>query len=345
MRSQTLLLVAAASATVALRPENITICDYYTPIVTGKDNSAESQYDLMQLITHTFILGNYTTPNVGVKVQGIAAVFPYKGHDVNLLPYFIGGYKSTNTGGPEPEAVNFLDDGGATALLANKPANGTKSNQYKLLNHVYQYFGEFYGCSFQGSEAFPKYQGVASMYEVHKFMDPDIFESEYFNEQIVLAAQSVGFEDPDVTFTREGLAKTFTARCIPPAVVIPASAGPQLQSICVAADCPLDPQANCSAYPNDGNVSPPAIANATLVGPAAKVNGTAAPATESPSSTSASSAPSSSVSAESSSTASSSPPAASSTGAASHSYGGWSTLKTLGYVASVLGAGMAILPF
>lgn len=37
-----------------------------------------------------------------------------------------------------------------------------------LLTHVYQYFGEFYGCSEQGTAGFPKYKGVASMYEVHK---------------------------------------------------------------------------------------------------------------------------------------------------------------------------------
>jgi hypothetical protein len=38
----------------------------------------------------------------------------------------------------------------------------------RLLTHVYQYFGEFYGCSMQGSDEFPKYQGAASMFEVHK---------------------------------------------------------------------------------------------------------------------------------------------------------------------------------
>lgn len=129
MLFQSLLLLTSAGAALALRPSNISICDYYTPMVTGKDNSADSQYELMLKVTHTFILGNYTTPNVGVAVQGIAGVFPYKGHDVNLLPYFVGGYASTNTGGSEGKAVNFLDDGGAGALLANIPSNGTQSNQ------------------------------------------------------------------------------------------------------------------------------------------------------------------------------------------------------------------------
>ncbi|KAK5274939.1 hypothetical protein LTR99_004351 [Exophiala xenobiotica] len=331
---QSLLLLTSAGAALALRPSNISICDYYAPLVTGKNNSAESQYELMLKVTHTFILGNYTTPNVGVAVQGIAGVFPYMGHDVNLLPYFVGGYASTNTGGSDGKAVNFLDDGGASALLANMPSNGTNSNQYKLLTHVYQYFGEFFGCSQQGADAFPKYQGEASLYEVHKFMDLDIFETGWFNAQIVLAVQSFGFEDPDVTFTREGLNKTFTARCIPPAAVIPASAGPQLQSICIAPDCPLDPQANCSAYPNNGIGAQPAVANATIVGPAGKDNGTAAPAPSSGSSSSMSS----------SSTATGSAAISSHTGGAVHTYMGWTTLKTVG-VASLIGAGVSAFAF
>jgi hypothetical protein len=51
---------------------------------------------------------------------------------------------------------------------------GSRTNQNtlssNLLTHVYQYFGEFYGCSEQGSGDFPKYKGVASMYEVHKYV-------------------------------------------------------------------------------------------------------------------------------------------------------------------------------
>jgi hypothetical protein len=78
--------------------------------------------------TH-IILGNYTTPNLGVKVAGIAAPNEFEGHAVNLLPYFTGGYASTNLGGPHGVAKNFLDDGGPVPLLISKPANGTNSNQ------------------------------------------------------------------------------------------------------------------------------------------------------------------------------------------------------------------------
>lgn len=129
MLTTALFFIAAARIALSVRPNTTSICDYYTPIVTGQDNSPESQYALMQKITHTFILGNYTTPNVGIKVMGIAGPATFQGHQVNLLPYFTGGYASTNTGGSSGVAVNWLDDGGAGALLANKPANGTTSNQ------------------------------------------------------------------------------------------------------------------------------------------------------------------------------------------------------------------------
>jgi hypothetical protein len=49
------------------------------------------------------------------------------------------------------------------------PGHSTHHSVYsRLLTHVYQYFGDFYGCSQQGSDDFPHYQGVASMWEVHK---------------------------------------------------------------------------------------------------------------------------------------------------------------------------------
>lgn len=123
------LALALTPSAMADRPENTTICDYYTPLITGKANSPASQQELMLLITHTFILGNYTQPNVGVPVAGVAAPGKFMGHDVYMLPYFVGGYASTNLGGQHGVVKNFLDDGGAVPLAMNQPANGTHSNQ------------------------------------------------------------------------------------------------------------------------------------------------------------------------------------------------------------------------
>lgn len=130
MLVESLVLVAALGVVNAQRPENVSICDYYTGTAIG-ENTAENQQTLMQLITHTFILGNYTTPNVGIKVAGIAAPANFSGHEVNILNYFTGAYYSSNgyDGGDVGIAKNFLDDGGAEALLANKSSNTNSSNQ------------------------------------------------------------------------------------------------------------------------------------------------------------------------------------------------------------------------
>jgi hypothetical protein len=112
-----------------------------------------------------------TTPNVGISVPGILAPGKVNGTDVDLAPYFSGGLASTNRGGSSGVSANFLDDGAAAPLKDNKPANGTDSNQYKLLSHLYEYFGALLGCSLQGTEAYPNYDGASSQYNVHKFMD------------------------------------------------------------------------------------------------------------------------------------------------------------------------------
>lgn len=122
------LLAAVAGTAIAQRPNGTSICDYYTTALL-KENNATNQYTLLTLVVNTVVIGNYTKPNVGIAVPGILAKGKFNGTDVNLLPYFNGGFNSTNRGGAKGESVNFLDDGGAVPLTLNKPANGTSSNQ------------------------------------------------------------------------------------------------------------------------------------------------------------------------------------------------------------------------
>lgn len=122
-----LAIFAATGAVVAQRPKDTPICDYYTTALL-KDNNATNQYTLLTLLVNTAVIGNYTKPNVGIKVDGILAPGEFNGTKVNLMPYFNGGLASTNRGN-KAVAVNFLDDGGAAPLMMNKPANGTDSNQ------------------------------------------------------------------------------------------------------------------------------------------------------------------------------------------------------------------------
>ncbi|KAJ8099539.1 hypothetical protein POJ06DRAFT_290727, partial [Lipomyces tetrasporus] len=245
--------LAVASAALAQRPNYTTICDYYTPKILNKPNSPASQLELMTVIVNTFILGNYSPyQQVNVTVAGITAPAQYHGATVNLLSYFNGGWASTNRGGSEGMVVNFLDDGGAGPLQENKPADGTDSNQYRLLTHIYQYFGTFYGCSYQGnSSAFPSYQGKASQYEVHKFMDLDSYEMGFFIDQVCYALTSLGFEQLDIDTTRSSLDLVFNRRCTPAKAIIPHSAGPQLQACCIASNCLSGTNPSCAAYSND----------------------------------------------------------------------------------------------
>jgi hypothetical protein len=111
MRVTTLLLGFAANAVLAQRPADMSICDYYTTALL-MDNTAANQYMLLTLVVNTALIGNYTTPNVGIAVSGVLSPGTYNGMSINLLPYFDGSLASTNAGGSSGMATNFLDDGG-----------------------------------------------------------------------------------------------------------------------------------------------------------------------------------------------------------------------------------------
>ncbi|MCJ1378717.1 hypothetical protein MMC17_001816 [Xylographa soralifera] len=250
----TLALVGSA---LAQRPANTSICDYYTTALL-KENTAANQATLLTLVVNTAVIGNYTMPNVGIKVPGILAAGMYNGTMVNLLPYFDGGLASSNNG-TAAVAMNFLDDGGAVPLMMNMPANGTTY----LLTHLYQYFGVLLGCSMQGpsaTSAFPSYQGEASQYSVHKYMDLSAAEVGYFITQVGLAAASFGVATADVTAVGMALGSLFDYSCAPPTTVIKAQ-GPQLQAICIDSTCPVSPNATCAAY---AAAMQPLVANASL---------------------------------------------------------------------------------
>jgi len=238
--------LVAATSSYAQRPADMPICDYYTTALLV-NNTAENQYTLLTLLVNTVVIGNYTKPNVGIMVPGILAPGMYMGKEVMLAPYFTGALKSSNRGGSEGVAVNFLDGGGAAPLLLNMPANSTTSVQYQLLTHLYQFFGALLGCSEYGSMGFPAFKGHSSMGEVHKFMDLDASEVGYFITQVGLAAASFGVADEDVTTVGMALNKLFGYRCAPSMAILP-NATAELQSICQAEDCPIAPNATCAAY-------------------------------------------------------------------------------------------------
>lgn len=258
-------LALAGSAIAQGRPSNTSICDYYTTALLT-NNTAENQLKVLTLLVNTAVIGNYTKPTIpnvtfpDVMVPGILNNGTVNGTAVNLLPYFNGGLASTNRGGMAT-SVNFLDDGGAAPLMMNMPANGTTSNQYFLLTHLYQFFGTALGCSQQGMSGYPKYGGDVSMYDVHKFMNLNYIENTWFIQNVGLSAMSFGVSMDDVQAVAKTLGGAFNVKCAPTSGPLESLLGPELQSICIAADCPLAPNATCDAY---GPAYAPGIANSTL---------------------------------------------------------------------------------
>ncbi|KAL9621823.1 MAG: hypothetical protein Q9160_003796 [Pyrenula sp. 1 TL-2023] len=202
------------------RPNDTSICDYYTTALL-QDNSAENQYALLIKLVNTVVIGNYTQPNKGVVVPGILAPGKVNGTDVNLLPYFNGGLASSNRGGDAGVAINFLDGGGAASLKDDKPASSENAMQ---------------------------------------FMDLDSQQVGYFITQVGLAASSFGVAPADIAAVANSLTELFGYRCAPETEVIKGQ-GKELQSICVAEDCPEAKDSVCGKYSKVGS---PGISNGTM---------------------------------------------------------------------------------
>lgn len=58
MRLSDVLLVLTAAAVNAERPADVSMCDYYTKTLLGKENTPENQLLLVTLLVNTVILGN-----------------------------------------------------------------------------------------------------------------------------------------------------------------------------------------------------------------------------------------------------------------------------------------------
>lgn len=105
-------------------------------------------------------------------------------------------------------------------------------------------------------------------------MDLDIFQMDFFIGLVVTAAASLGISATDASLVGSVLTKEFNTRCAAPISIPNIAAPPELQSICIASNCPLDPSSNCSAYPLDGvALAPVNVTNNATVGSTG--NGTA----------------------------------------------------------------------
>lgn len=195
-----------------------TICDTYTTALFTVNNST-NQLALITAVVNLAVLGDSR-----LNVPGILA--PAGG----LAPIFNGAGPTTNRGG-NPVTINFLDGG---------------SNQNVLLSHLYQFFGSLIGCTAAG---FPAYGGNPDMLTVHRFMDIDETENNYFISQVGAAASALGVSNADVATIATVLDTLFNTRCpdnLTAADGVPSFLVGTNPSICQADTCPLDPNSPCN---------------------------------------------------------------------------------------------------
>lgn len=115
--------------------EHNSICNKYTTSILGSNEAVDQQL-LVTLFVNTALVGNYTTPNVGVAVNGIIWPGEWDGEPVELMPWFNGELASSN---PCPQdcghgvSVNWLDSGGPEALRQNLTSFEQRTNQLYVL--------------------------------------------------------------------------------------------------------------------------------------------------------------------------------------------------------------------
>jgi hypothetical protein len=127
MFSNTLVILCLTAVFTSSVKAALSICDNYTTLVLT-NNTAENQLTLLTILVNTVVIGNYTQPNIGIRVPGILAPGVYDGYNVSLAKFFDGSMNTTNDNNVA-SMVNFLDGGGAAPLLMNMPAHGNTTNQ------------------------------------------------------------------------------------------------------------------------------------------------------------------------------------------------------------------------
>ncbi|MCJ1437037.1 hypothetical protein MMC27_006422 [Xylographa pallens] len=246
---------------LAQRPSNASICDYYAESLYGTNSSA-TQFQLIQSIVALAFSGGSNLTNVSSDITGILNPGTFQGLGVDLQPWFNGAIDSTNLNN-QPVGIDWLDDGGLNPL--------------RLFNHFFLSFAHIFGCS-EPPPPPPSSGPPLSLAYVHKYMNLNYTDLGHFINQLSLATAHFGFSDQDSQTLDTNLNSMYNVRCAPPITTNPAQ-GPELLSLCQADSCPLaEPNPDCAAYVN-------LTANGVASGSASTQISTATPAAFTPSST------------------------------------------------------------
>jgi hypothetical protein len=129
MRVLSLFLLGLATLTNSQAPAGTTICDYYSAKLSPNTvNTTEAQTAFItQFVCNVF--GGNSSVFTGTSVPGALTAGTFNGTEVHLAKYFDGSMYSTQSTTSQPQAVNWMDDGGAVILQQGKISNSNTSNQ------------------------------------------------------------------------------------------------------------------------------------------------------------------------------------------------------------------------
>ena len=113
----------------AQAPSSSSICDYYAnPGSSGNATAAVAQRQWITKFVVNVFAGNSTLFS-GTSVAGILTASSYNGTVIRLAKYFDGTLYSTDGTSGQPQAVNWLDDGGVVTMSSGIVANSNTTNQ------------------------------------------------------------------------------------------------------------------------------------------------------------------------------------------------------------------------
>jgi hypothetical protein len=122
--SLSLLALVGAQA-----PSGTSSCDYYAKSDnTGNATATDAQQQWITNFVANVFAGNSTLFS-GTSVVGILTASSFNNTPVRLVKYFDGTLYSTDGTTGQPQAVNWLDDGGVVTMSSGRIANSNTTNQ------------------------------------------------------------------------------------------------------------------------------------------------------------------------------------------------------------------------
>jgi len=122
-----LLLLGIVAFTASQAPNGTSVCDFYSSSATAANGTAAQKAWITQFVVNVF--GGNSTVFSGPSVLGVLSAATFNNTRINLVKYFDGTVYSTDGENGQPQAVNWLDDGGVVALENGRFANTNTSNQ------------------------------------------------------------------------------------------------------------------------------------------------------------------------------------------------------------------------